>query len=363
MIHFILPTFIRKKLTDNPTLLWFANILFLFIFLFLAHTFLFRLAESVSWNEALWQTWQTFTTVGYGNAPAVTIYGRIVTAVIATIGIALLGVLFAAALDIHLERKENRRKGLMKNPFQDGYVVFNFPGRSRAISLIRELRFTEPDVGICFVDSSMEELTPVIRSFPRIHFVHGSVLNEETYHHAALKENKCVIVFPAEASVVESDASTKTIVDLIEQFVDQSTRILHVLVDPANEWMFRSSRSVAIIESLEVLAVVQECQDPYSASALQKLLLNTEGTNPNTYTIEKLADISWESFLTSTPAAARICGYQVTPFALVSDGDIITSPDYSRMLAKGDQVIVFTDNRLKWDKFEQEVLHQISLST
>ena len=88
----------RKRLSDAP-LRWLIKISIWSVLLFILFIILFKYAEAVSWEESIWQAWQTFTTVGYGNAPAATTAGRVVTMLISTLGIAFLGALFSAAFD------------------------------------------------------------------------------------------------------------------------------------------------------------------------------------------------------------------------------------------------------------------------
>ena len=114
------------------------------------HTFLFKYFENVTWNESLWQTWQTFTTVGYGNRPAETLGGRWTSVFFGTMGIAFLGVIISQAFDLKEDRRERRRLGMMENPIKDGVVIINYPGDERLNAIIRELRYLKPKMGLSF---------------------------------------------------------------------------------------------------------------------------------------------------------------------------------------------------------------------
>ncbi|MBZ0264408.1 potassium channel family protein [bacterium] len=355
MILFFLPSQIRSKVKRHPPVAWFLDVSLFILLLSVIHMFLFRYIEQSTWNEALWQTWQTFTTVGYGNAPAETLLGRLVSIILATAGIAMVGVLFAAALDIHLYRTERRRKGMVNNPIKNGYVIFNFPGTSVLQHLIDETRYTEPDAGFCIIDGRIGELPSSFQIQPHIHFIHGSVLEKDTYKRAKLDKNKVVIVFPVEKGKDDSDGVTKTIVDILPKFIGDETRIIHILVDPDNNWMFEGLPSTPIMESLEILAVAQECQDPHSAHALQNLLLNTEGANPNAYKVKNLVGMTWQEIQEKAPIAARKIDMPVIPFALVHDNTTYTCPDFETKIHENDSLLVFTVNELKWDEFEAEV--------
>ena len=81
--------------------------------------------------------------------------------------------------------------------------------------------------------------------------------------------------------------------------------------------MFEGINSTAVIESLEVLALVQECQDPHSASIVQRLLLNTAGGNPNTVAAQRTVGWSWMEFGQYCMEASERCGVLANPLALV----------------------------------------------
>ena len=106
-----------------------------------------------------------------------------------------------------------------------------------------------------------------------------------------------MIIFPRDPTVAESDGATKTIVNLLEDFVEKKTRIIHILVDPDNQWMFKNTRSISILESFELWAIIQECQDPYSAQIVENLLMNTRSANPKTITPKGIIGWTWGEFM------------------------------------------------------------------
>jgi voltage-gated potassium channel len=136
-------------MTPRPLtiLLQFITIL---IVLFGLHCISFKYFESVSYNESFWQTWQTFTTVGYGNRPAESVGCRTSSVLFATFGIAILGAVFSSIFDLKQYYKDKRRLGKMVNKFKAGYVIVNYPGECKAINVINELREVEPNVPVCF---------------------------------------------------------------------------------------------------------------------------------------------------------------------------------------------------------------------
>jgi voltage-gated potassium channel len=351
LILLLIPQHIRRRFAVRR--LWLIDLLVTALIVSVLFLVAYRHVESVSWEEAAWQVWQTATTVGFGNRPARTLLGRMATMFFGLIDIAILGATIGAIFDEREDRRARRRSGLMKNPHKDGYVLFNYPGTSRFQALVAELRYVEREVPICVVDDRIDELPPGAAGLDNVHFIHGSILSRETYERARLRDNTAVIVFPLEASLPESDGTTRTVVDLVGHFVDETTRILHVLVSAENGWMFDEFRSTAIMEHLEMLALVQECQDTYSAPIVQRLLMNTEGANPDTVKPVRTVGWTWSQFVISTMLASGDTGVHVNPLALVKVGEepmVAPSPD--AVIGPEDHISLISFPGFDWDKFE-----------
>ncbi|AZQ63443.1 hypothetical protein EI427_14745 [Flammeovirga pectinis] len=317
---------------------------------------LFKNIEQVSWNEAIWQTWQTATTVGYGNKPAETLAGRIITMLLSTVSIAFVGALFGAVFDYREHHKTQKKLGFMNNPYKDGYVVFNFPGINIAKHFIDELRAVEHNVGICFVDNHIETLPDEIASLPNIHFLKGSPLQQQTYTNAQVNKNKTIIVFPVHHKTSTSDGSTKTTIDLLERFITSSTRVLFVLVDQSNAWMFDTNNATHVNADLSILAIVQECQDPYSAKVIEDLLYNTQGANPMTVTVNKLAGISWKDFQINMMHVLSDYKFDCNVLSIIRDGQSNSCPKPSEILEKGDLLSIATYDEFPWEDFEEKII-------
>jgi voltage-gated potassium channel len=240
----------------------------------------------------------------------------------------------------------------MENPYERGYVLFNFPGVARFEALVEEIRHIESDVPICVVDDTLDELPPSAANLTNMHFIHASILDRRAYDQARLRDNEVVIVFPTRSGAPESDGTTRTVVDLVSRYVGNETRILHILVSAENEWMFEGINSTAVIESLQVLALVQECQDPHSASIAQRLLLNTEGGSPNTVSPRRTVGWSWREFSRYCMEASERSGVLANPLAIVKHTGPLVCPPPSELIAQGNEVSIIATPGFDWDAFE-----------
>lgn len=353
MILLLLPQRLRRAVNIRRPLLWLIDLLITALVVSILFLITYHEVEDVTWEEAAWQVWQTATTVGFGNRPARTLLGRVATMVFGLIDIAILGAMIGAIFDEREDRRVRRRTGVMKNPYKDGYVLFNYPGTSQFTALVRELRHVEPDVPLCVVDDTLDELPSSVATLANVHFIRGSILSQDTYRAARIRDNRVVVVFPMQPGVPESDGTTRTVVDLVARFVDDTTRIMHVLVSGDNGWMFEGIRSTAILASLEVLALVQECQDAFSAPIVQRLLMNTEGANPDTVKPVRTVGWTWSQFVISTMLASGESGVHVNPLALVKVGEEpMVAPPPDAVIGSEDYISLISFPGFDWDEFE-----------
>lgn len=320
------------------------------------HMVIFVYTEDVSWQEALWQTWQTFTTVGYGNRPAETLYGRINSMVFSTLGIAVMGTLFAAAFDMKIYFSNLRRYGQMMNPFKDGYVVVHYPGEDNFATFVQEIRSIEPDVGICLLDPNLEEMPPRLNHIKQLHLVRASCTDRASFEKAALKQNKTVLVFSPQIGQSGADAMTKTVVNLIGQYLENSdTRLIHMLEDANNGWMFDCEKSVQIIEDLNILAAVQECSDPFSSQMVERMLRNTDGPSIMTVQANQVVGWSWQKFSQALLEYSNQQGSSITPVGLIRRGQALACPNPGETVLEGDYFALIAKNDVDWQQVEPQL--------
>lgn len=341
---------IRRRIRRHQPFYWFIWLLVAFAALFLIHMVLFVHAEQVSWNEGLWQTWQTFTTVGYGNRPAETLAGRATSMIFSTLGIAVMGSLFAASFDLKLYFNNLRRYGQMKNPFQQGYVVVHFPGEDDLATFVNEIRSFEPDVGICILDPNLCEIPARLSHIRKLHLVRGSTTSRESFDKARLRDAKTVVVFAPQIDIAGADAMTKTVVSLIGNYLEGSqTRMIHLLEDAQNSWMFADESSVQIVEDLDILAAVQECSDPYSSQMVESLLRNSDGPSIKTVPASDFLGLSWHQLCQRFLKLAGDQGTVITPIGLIRGGKAITCPSPEEKILSQDYCAFVCPNNIDWN--------------
>ncbi len=319
------------------------------------HAVFFKIYENVSWNESFWQTWQTFTTVGYGNRPAETAAGRWTTILFGTMGIAFLGVIISQMFDLKQDRRDKRRFGMLTNPVKKGVIIFNYPGPVRLRGIIREIRYLHKNIGFCIVDERIQELPPEIVEMDNISFIRGELLHEETYQRASLDENRIVIVFPSDFGVTSSDGITQLVVRKAAQYMKEDARLVYVQVDPANDWLFADCPGTPVLESFEVFAIVQEATDKFSSSLVEEMFLNTSGVNPKTVRPKRTVGWTWFRFHSAAIETGRKTGIRINPLGLVKNGTAHSCPPFDMVIESADSLSIIVRTGFDWEAFEQEM--------
>ncbi|MDX1934449.1 MAG: potassium channel family protein [Capsulimonadales bacterium] len=367
MLIQFLPRRLRKRLVERPTLENLANALLWLLLSCALFVVFFKVTETAEWDESLWQMWQTVTTVGYGNKPAATLPGRLTTMVFGVLGIAFLGVTISSWFDWRNDLRERRLMGELDNPFRNGYIIINFPGNGKFITLATELvadAAEERTAEICIIDSQLERLPTAILHLPRVkvHFLRGSLLSETTYRRAKVAENKTILIFPQQAGVDESDGTTRMVVEIIEKLVPPTTRLAHILVSADNEWLFAGTRSTTVLENDEILVLVQECHDPMTAVTIQQLLRPSVGANPRTVHPKKVVGWNWGQFQTACIAGAERHRVRINPLALIKNGVPDPCPEPGTPIAANDAISIIVGTDFRWESFEESLLHDKNAS-
>jgi len=304
----------------------------------------------VSWLEALFQTWQAFSTVGYGNAPANTSLGKIQTMIFSTIGIFLLGAVFSLFMDVKEHFSTRRRVGLAKNKYKDFVLIVNF-NLKNVLRIIEEYRVVDLDIPFCIVDENLDELPLAVKLVPKMWFVKGHILSESTYDLANIMKAKIAIVLPTDTTV-QGDYTTKAVVDFLDNLNPQC-RIIYLLNDYKNRKLFKENGKVSILRSSWVYLLVQECTDRYSSRVIEQITTNKHGENTITVQPDYFIDRTWKSLVLH----ALNSEWKITPLALIRNSKILAPPENDMVFCKNDYISIVAYLGFDWKAFEQYAQH------
>ncbi len=144
---------------------------------------------NMTWINAVWWSFVTLTTVGYGDISPTTLGGRIVAIIIMIMGIGILGLFTATIASIFVEKKMKEDRGMRSFDFENHIIICEWNERAREI--IRELRMdhrieTAPIVLIAEIESK-----PI--DDDNLYFIQGGI-TEENLQRANLEKANTVLI-------------------------------------------------------------------------------------------------------------------------------------------------------------------------
>jgi len=327
---------------------------------FIVLAIIHKLCEGSTWMVAFWMSWETMSTVGYGDESAVTTIGRIATMIGGSIGIGSMSA-FIGAVVVYMEDKVyKRRHGMIRNPYLDSYVVVHYIGSGQLVEFVSEIRTEEPDRKICLVDNNLDKLPAEIENLGGIHFIKGSMLDSNTHYMARVHEANSVVIFPRDLTDQETDAMTTTLVKVILEAVDESVKVIHMISNFGNKHLFTGMRSTPILYNLGLLSVVQEMQDDKSSLIVERLLRNSEGGNPQTVSAKDFNGMTWSKIQTTFAVVAQQLDVQVNLLALMQGGRIKLCPEMDTVITNEDELSIIALSGFDWQQFREGVVAHYS---
>lgn len=320
--------------------------------------------------EAVWEVWQTATTVGFGNQPAITVWGRMLVLVFGTIDIGLVGYTISAAFGIKDYLGDLRRFGMLPNSDSGAYVIIHAPSERDLKLFVRGIRHAEPDAPVCIVDGTMDCLPPDLATLPHVHFIRGSALNPNVLERANVARSKAVVVYSMNKDQPDSDAATLTVVKLLWR-IPGDFRISYLLVEPANASLFEGEfadavargrpRPAPILRHLATLAAVASCHSSRAAETLTGLVA-TADASVHTEAFPAAVPVRWRVFVGLVQDTADELGIAVNPlsFAPAARDRTNTCPRPGDELNPGDSVVYSAGPGIDWIAFTAALARRLA---
>lgn len=171
--------------------------------------------------DSLWFVMQTITTVGYGDTPVVTFWGRVNAMALMFVGIGILGLFTASVASVLIDRAARRRMGERSTRLKGHVVICNW--NAIAEQLVREIVKEKPDVALL---AKLEKI-PV----SGVEFVSGTCLHVEDLKRAGVQHAGSVIILSE--TIADGDLASgvdaKTILGIMN--VKKLNRDVHVVVE------------------------------------------------------------------------------------------------------------------------------------
>jgi len=295
-------------------------------------------------GDALWYSIISITTIGYGDISAQSIGARIGTVVfIVVLGLGTFSVALGMMIDWASEMATRGRRGMSKIIAQDHILIVNFPLASRVRQLIEQLRSDPEHAGreIVVVTDQIDELP---FSMKQVLFVHGPVLERETYERARIAQASLAVILATDYSDLHSDAVAASAISVM----DALNKELHIVAECLNErhrMLFDSVNCNSLVFSMQVSCnlLAQEAQDPGISRLVDTITSNTRGTT--LYSTEVTGPAAEQ--VGYNDLAKRLLDQDINLLCVNRGSESLTS-FISLEPTVGDQVIYATSRRLSW---------------
>ncbi len=236
----------------------------------------FEIAEKpdLKWSDALWWSFVTMTTVGYGDHFPTSHWGRFAVGLPTMIfGISILGYLLSTVASYLIEAKSKELKGMKQISDTDHILLVHYANLNRLLGLISELRADSKtaEKPIVLIDSELEELPPELDELG-IQFVRGNPARKQALEQANIGSASHAIILSKNPQDVRSDDLTLAVNLAIESLHADITTIAEC-VDPDSIEIIRRTGcdSVVCVSRFSDSLLVQELLDPGVQEVVEEL--------------------------------------------------------------------------------------------
>ncbi len=318
-------------------------------------------AEDHTLFDYIWCGYTTASTTGYGDISSVSIPARIATIIIMYhIVIGLFTWFIGSLIEIFLNFKERRLKGMHNSQQKNGIVIFNYPGQEKLETLIAEFRKVKENIPVCVIDPNIEELPLQIIELKEVHYVHQKVISRDALKAANIEDAKWIFIFPINDDDSDSDALTYAIYQNLSQitYTNENVRIIPWVVSPANKHLFKKEQHSIVMGDLQVKLMVQEATDKFVSKAIDVLLKNSVDANPVSISAQNISHLNWGALQYGIWKynEERESEKTLNLLALIHKEQALWNPPNKMQIHKEDSILIAAFPKYNWDEIEKEIL-------
>ncbi|MCA9654615.1 MAG: potassium channel protein [Myxococcales bacterium] len=304
----------------------------------------FELAEKpdLAWDDAIWWSIVTMTTVGYGDYFPSTTGGRYIIGFPTMLfGISVLGYLLSTLATFLIEERSKELKGMSECKRRDHLLIIHFPGLARVKAVLTELR-TDPktaDADVVIIDDRLEEL-PEPLAAEGVRFVRGDASKESTLERARFRDARFAIILSQDPNDPHCDNSNLAAALTLEH-LHPSIFTVSECIDPERiELLYKAGcDAVVCLTALATNLVVHELLDPGVQRVIGEATNNLSGQNIYLVEVETAGG--------ATYVAARDAMEErgCAAMGLEQNGKVFLNPAGTTPVGKGDRMICIAPAR------------------
>lgn len=344
MVRLLFSLFKRLRVVRGVVLLK-VGLLTLVILAYSSSGFMFFELENkpdLTWPDAVWWSFVTMTTVGYGDYFPTSFGGRYLVGVpVMIFGISVLGYLLSTVATFLIEARSKELRGMSQTRLRGHVLVVHLQSTERFLGLVKELRSDEKtrDAPIVLIDGDLDELPPELK-LDGVKFVHGEATKEAVLERASFREAHSAILLSRNPNEPRSDDHNLAVALTLEQ-LHPGIHTVAECVDPERVGLMKKAGcdSVVCLAEMSSALLVSEVSDPGVQQVLHDLTSNDGGHQIYVVPIERLS--AWRY----AEVQACLQDKGVLALGIKRDGKVLLNPKPGLELAKGDDVVCIGEER------------------
>lgn len=312
-------------------------LLILFVLVLLSSLGITFLEPKITWDNALWYSFVTITTVGYGDLSPVTTGGRIVGIITMIFGIGILGLFTASIASIFITRKMKEDKGMHSFEFENHLIICEWNYRTQDI--IHELRLDDR------LGTQHIILIAEIESKPidddNLYFIRGGI-TEETLKRANLEKAKTVLILGDDRLDINARDAKAVLSTLTVESINPDVYSIVELVNSSNVQHCERANADEIIVGSEFSSklISRAALDHGISNVLSELLSSRYGND--LLKIPVPASMQGQSFIDIFTEMKRSNNSIVLAVQKNKGGTVISNPPLDYPVESDDYLIVIS---------------------
>ena len=315
-------------------------------------------SPDLRFQDAVWWSIVTTTTVGYGDFFPKTLIGRFVIAYpLMLIGIGLIGYLVGLVANALIDFYTQKQRGLMAMDWKQHIIFCNYPGESKILRMLEEFEALDQwkSTRFVLVTDDLNELPPKLGE-KGLGFVKGNPNQEDILLKANLLECQGVFILAKDQSLVTSDESAFAVGAVIESISrerDQPIRTVVEIVSEANMGFMKRCNVDGMVTSdgFNSCLLVQEFLHSGVQEVFSQLLTNSVGSQfyivPTLLHGFKVRDVQSEVLLHET---------DMQVIGIIQNGKQILNPSKNIIIQPEDRLIILAESVRDFEIVQSQVI-------
>lgn len=301
---------------------------------------LYYFEQTPSLLDALWWSFVTITTVGYGDVTPATLGGRVTGVVVMVFGIGLLGMFTATVASIFVEGKLKEAKGLKAVKIAGHFIICGWNDKVQEIvAEMRADKKTESRPIVLIADLPEKPLEDT-----QVHFISGEV-NTETLNKANLSEAAVVMIISDDSLDSHSSDAKVVFNTLSVRTLDADIYICAEMRGPQHLEHCKSAgaNEIVVIGALSSHLLAQAALDHGITHFISDLISNRTGSN--LYKITPPDHLIGRAFIESLDMMKREHNAIVVAVESKDENRFLSNPSVDYALQTDDLLVIISEIR------------------